>query len=250
MRTLALLVPLFASVALAEQPAAPEVAEGFVLRPAFFTETGSFLAGTAFAVQEGDRTVVLTAYHLFGPAGGLPAEVPPAEVGKLVREVLLRDAWTDKVVGRTERALLLEDAAPLHTDASRDLVVFPLVKVDPSDVSARLAAAKLRPGKLATTAPKVGDPVYVAAEASGVRAAERTFRATLVEVGEGSLYYQLEAGDLDMTGMSGAPVLAADGSILGMHLGGGAMEDGALIGVANPASRIRARITQALKSRP
>lgn len=251
MRHLALLVPLFAHVALAETPAAPAaptVAEGFVIRPTFFTDTGSFIAGTAFAVQQGERTVVLTAYHLFGPAGGLPAEVAPAEVGKVVREVLLRDAWSDKIIGRTERALLLDDAATLSTDAARDLVVFPLAPVDPSNVGARLGMVKLQAGRLAEKAPKVGDVVYLAAARTG--AADRVYPAKIVEVAPAGLYYQLDASTLDMTGMSGAPLLAADGTILGMHLGGGLMDDGALIGVANPASNLRSRITKALASRP
>jgi hypothetical protein len=242
----ALLMPFLS--AHAEAPAAPEVSAGFVLHPTFLTEKSSFVAGNAFVVTEGEHTVVLTAYHLFGPAGGLPSQVLPADVPKKVRQVILKDAWTDKIVGRTGRAFLLADAAPLSVDASLDLVVFPLAAVDPMDIKARMEASELHPGTLATKAPAVGDAVFVSAEAAPPYAEARTFRATLVEVSATGLYYLFDVSDLSLAGLNGAPVLTAAGEIVGMHLGGGPMDDGGLIGVANPASQLRARITQALKA--
>ena len=77
----------------------PKIVEGFILRPEFHTTKGDFNAGTAFAVELDGHLLVVTAFHLFGPPGGLPAQVLAAELPAYATGVTVRDAWSGAEVG-------------------------------------------------------------------------------------------------------------------------------------------------------
>ena len=61
-----------------------------------------------------------------------------------------------------------------------------------------------------------------------------------------ALQYALDDPGLNFRALSGAPVLAEDGTVAGMHLGHGKDGD-KLIGAAAPAAAIRERIVAATK---
>src|SRR6516225_6577140 len=73
---------------------APPTPSGAVFDPSFHTPAGLLEAGTAFALELPSVPVPLlvTCQHLFGPAGGLNKDVPPALMTRFVPSVTARDA--------------------------------------------------------------------------------------------------------------------------------------------------------------
>lgn len=146
----------------------PDAAARAICRPEFLVDGKPLVAGTGFLVDlPGESAPVLvTALHLFGPNGGLDADVPwkdmPARA-KLNRCLAFADRaiWT----GGAARAV---PAAPLST---RDVAAFP---VD----SASLGKAPHL--KLAAVAPKAGEPVWLAAEVMGAPKGRLLHRATVL----------------------------------------------------------------------
>lgn len=237
---------LFAGLAQAEPPAAPELAQGEVFRPEFRVKNKKVLAGTAFALDVDGTVVAVTAFHLFGPPGGLDAAVPAKDLPNIVRSVGLRDAWTDAPVAETGPALPLPDAVVMGgPTASLDLAAFPLLPTDPAAPPVE-GAIPAHPAKLAAALPKVGDPVWLAAPLMNAAPdAPHLLPAKVVEVNKDWLFYSFADTALDLTATSGGPVLNAAGEVVGVHLGGGKVES-ELVGSANPLPAHKDRLQKAI----
>lgn len=230
----------------ATEAVAPKLAEGFVLRPTFTTEHGNFPAGSAFAVDVGGKILIVTAHHLLGPAGGLPAQLTAAQVPEKVSMVTVRDAWSNKVAGKATSALLVEGAVPFTEGAGADLAVFPAVIASGLDRLQARATLELAPSQLAAEQPAVGDLIWLAAPIAD-KADAKLHAAKVVELADGVVYYEFADKTLNLAGTNGAPLLDAAGKVVGLALGGGTLPDGALIGSGNPLASVKARIDQALK---
>lgn len=231
---------VLSSVALAQT--APTVAPCSVLEPRFTVDGKSVAAGKMFALKVGEKTLLLTAHHLLGPNGGLPAQLGPDEVVAKVASVGLTDASDGKTsCGRSVKALKVAGAAPMAGgDASTDLAVFVPAPVETKD---RLTTTALAPLALAAAAPKVGDPVWLASRVQGREG--MAWAAKVVEVQANALYLEYADKELDLTATSGAPILDAKGAVVGLNLGGGKMDDGALIGAASPVGALKSRVETA-----
>ncbi len=228
----------------------PKIQEGFVLRPQFHTTKGDFEAGTAFALVLDDQLLMVTAFHLFGPPGGLPAQVPAADLPTYTTGVTVRDAWSGVVVGESSGpALLVVDAQPLGETAARDVAAFPMQKPDVIEAIAVAGVSEnkvLRPGTLAESSPAAGEPIYVAAPlVTGGRPG--VLAGTVLEVNADWVFFEYAATELDLTATSGAPVLDAEGRVIGIALGAGLFE-GKLIGSASPVDALKERLATALTS--
>jgi hypothetical protein len=226
------------ALALAE----PTVPDGFALRPTFKTSQGTVTSGTAFAVKIGDDVVIITAYHLFGPAGGLAEWIPADAVGAGVTGATLQDIYSGKKVGVAGAAHVVEGARMMDENgADADLAV---LRVGERSMRDRMEQGGLTPGELAAAGPKKGDAVYVATKpVSGE--APRAIPATVVEVSDTFVFYEFTNGGLDLTATSGAPLLDDAGKVVGLHIGGGQIE-GKLIGSGAPIPAVRARIDKAM----
>lgn len=234
----------FALAALAAEPAPPAVARCGVLLPRYTVDGKPLAAGTAFPVKVGNRIVLVTAHDVFGPNGGLPAQLAPTDVIAKVQSATAFDAADAKTeCGRATRALLVADAAPSGggNDASRDVAVLEALVVTDVTRIENVGKAELAPLAFAGAAPKVGDAVWVAFPEGGapVQAAK------VVEVAPGFLFYEFGNRDLKLAGSVGAPVLDAAGAVVGMAVGLGKMADGALIGSAVPLDPLKQRVIAA-----
>ena len=243
---LAPLVAIAAAPAAAPAPvaAAPEIAVGSVLRPAFtLTDGNTYEAGTAFAADLAGETVILTAHHLFGPVGGLPTQLGADELPGAVKRARFVDAWTNQKVGMDTTPVRVPGAHAMAQDAAGDLALFRL----PASFD-RISAGNQAPFHalpLAAADPKLGDPVWLAAEVLGSTA--RLHEAKVVEIKPTFLFIEYAGAPLDLTATSGAPIVNAAGEVVGISLGGG-LDNGKTIGAAGPVSSIRKNLSEATKA--
>lgn len=154
---------------------------------------------TGVIVNYKTATLLLTAQHLFGPAGGMPElddRDMPGEVSKIV---LTPPAGTPTYT--STRALYLPGAAAVDSDPFSTR----------HDVAAFLLTTPVRALSLATSLPAIGTPVRI-------RVADgNEVDATITDATEDRLVYRWKdqaAG----RGSSGAPVLSPNDEVLGLHL--------------------------------
>lgn len=206
--------------------------EVILYRPSFDTSLGRVEAGTASCVQlEGvARPVVLTALHLFGPAGGLARDVTPAQLAKIVQSYSLDPiARGPAVAGGAGTAVSLPAQAG-------DIAAFWCP-----------AGVKLKPLKLGTM-PRKGDPLWLAAQVvEGAPANQLLHPATYQGLQEGMLLFTYKNSRLELRATSGAPILNSSGQLVGINYGGG-HEQGQLLGLATPVSRFGPPLLKAARS--
>jgi hypothetical protein len=208
-----------------------------VLRPVFETSQGEVNAGTAFLVRWNDgRYLMLTAHHLFGPAGGLARELTARELPDVVKSVRARSADDDTVYVESRKLLSIADAQSFtEDDLSRDLAAFIV------DAPGKAVVLPIAPGP-----PREGDLVYLVAELNGKR--ERVFPAKVVGVTPTRFAFAIADSSADLRGASGAAVLNSRGQVVGICVAGGLIR-GELHAYANPIDGIRAAIGRALRAR-
>jgi hypothetical protein len=225
---------------------APVVREGFVLRPVFSSSQGkTWSAGTAFALDMGGQILVVTAFDLFGPNGGLETQIDAAALPAFVTGVVVHDAWTAHSVGKTTGVVRIPDAHPMKGDLSGDVSAFLFPKPELLQIPGG-TSAPVAPGNLATVPVKEKDRVWLAAPLVGGAAdSSRTFGATVLQVNDKGLFYRFDDASLNLAGTPGAPILNAAGEVVGMQLGGGAAPEG-LIGAACPLSALKAHLQAGL----
>jgi hypothetical protein len=239
---------VFAGVVAAAEPP-PTLPTCAVVRPLFTIDGRNVAAGTMFATKIDDTLVLVTAHQLFGPVAGLPSQIAAGDLPAHVTALSARDALTNAVCGRSQRTLVIADAAPMDkTQSERDVAAFVPAEVAGFDSISLGAGTGFAALPLATNAPSEGDQVWLAASVQG-----RTgllHPATIVAVDQGALYYTFDDPKIDLTATNGAPVVDAAGAVVGMALGSGTMPDGLLVGNANGAESLKKRISTALAAKP
>jgi hypothetical protein len=200
----------------------PKVSNEVVFRPRFVSEFTSLWAGTAFVVKvtPNSEPVVLTAYHLFGPNGGLDKLVPPDRLADYVLYAELYPAFDEKAEGfRTGPMLPILDVGVLGT-ASRA-----------GDVSAFRGNQDLEKWALplAKKNPKEGERVWLLAQlAEGSDAT--LHRATALGVDEEDDFIRNERGE-----------------VVAINLGG-TKNEGVVYGYTNPVERFRPSLVRAIEA--
>ncbi|MGC3970933.1 MAG: hypothetical protein QM775_27445 [Pirellulales bacterium] len=269
-----------------DEPEPPKVPAGAVFRPTFGTTSGGLSAGTAFfvllpvakehaekeaaaaeraakdsaekqpaasaakdsaaKVEPAEPIVLLTALHLFGPSGGLKAQVPPAELPARVRGVELVDCFDDdRSLDFEVKALLIADAAPLGTEnkgADNSADGRSPTAGQAGDIAAFHAPADVKAHvfELAPTMPKLGERIWLLAEVlDDAFAGRQLHAATLLYVPrDGDCIYEFADPNLEIRATSGAPILNQQGQVIAINIGGGQTE-GKALGLGNPVTRFR-----------
>lgn len=202
------------------------------VRPRFDTVDGPIVAGTAFVCEPGpgEPPLLLTAQHLFGPAGGLPRDYEWSEMGTSVRGAEGRDD-EGTVVLKTGPPLVITDAKGMSDEGvGNDLAAFSL-----------LGPARIHALPLAVRAPAVSEAVWLIGPVESDDSLRH--RATVVEFGDDYLIYAYDE-PIELRATSGAAVVNTDGEVVAVNLGGGD-EGGVTIGVGNPASSVRRHLDAA-----
>jgi len=175
-------------------PDEPAVETGFVGRPEFDTRDGKFGAGTAFLVKiDGESCpVLITAQHIFGPAGGLRQEVPRGHMSTFAKRASLRDL----VKGRQHSTKVT--ALPVLGDL--DVAAFRTT-----------LKSKMNPRPFASSNPKEGDPIWLVASLREQPRDAILHRGIVMNVWANELKCKFDNGNLIMRGASGAPDVNAYG---------------------------------------
>jgi len=208
---------------------APTIPAGFVLEPTFRMGEDKIRGGHAFAARLGPAlpTVVVTALHLVGRAGGLDHDVPSDELPDRLDVVLLRDGFApDRVIATAETVLALPRAAVVGNDS-------PV-----GDVAAFVPASArdLSPRPFARTTPRRGDIVWLAASLPGADPGRMAHPARVRKLQDGLLVYTFLDADLDLAGANGAPVVDERGDVVAIHLLTERKTEDRLQGMGNPVT--------------
>jgi hypothetical protein len=129
--------------------------------------------------------------------------------------------------------LLVEDAKPFDAEGAERDMAFAVLK----------GGKRPAPLKLSNAASAVGDRVWLFARLAD-RDRPSAYGASVTDVSAGTVQYRFDDSSLNLRSLSGAPVIGADGTVVGMHLGYGSKDD-KLVGAAAPASAIHERLTAA-----
>lgn len=230
----ALIGPL-CSLAIAAPPADVEKA---ICRPVFKLANQSLSAGTAFVLdvtEPSARTLLISAIHLFGPAGGLQEQIPAADLAQKVSGVRCTALATHEVWA-AGHALTIPNAKPLDGGYKQDVAAFEFDQGKAGAQPARL--------KLARQAPKVGDQIWLLAQvAGGAPNTQLLHRATVRQAKDEGLIYQYDNATLELRATSGAPLINSDGDVVGINLGGG--NQNGLIGIGDSLTSLRSALASA-----
>ena len=219
--------PSHAQSAIGTPSSALVAAQSAVCRPQFTVDAKLHEAGTAFIIA-GDRPVLVTAQHLFGPEGGLKEairwqEMPKRASSVSCKQIKAATRWS------TGPAIAVEGAHPMtpeyQSGSVNDVAIFPLV----GKVS---AASSLT---LAARAPSVGTKVWLVAQVEGAgQGAPLLHPATVLGRQNGAMLFSYDDPKIDLDATSGAPIVDASGKVVGVNLGGGFdPESKAVVGVAD-----------------
>jgi hypothetical protein len=215
---------LFASLSTVVAAAAPpKGVVDTICRPTFELKDQPLSAGTAFLMETGvarQPVVLVTAHHLLGPMGGLPAEIAWSEVPKAVKRATCQSIHNPAQTW-VGMPLAIPGAASFNNqtkDGLRDIALLAL--------QGKAAAPPL---KLAAAQPKLGDPVWLVAQlVSGAPKEKLLFKATVVRVQDLALNYLIEDpdGTFELRATSGAPVVNERGEVVAINLAGSRVADG------------------------
>jgi len=213
-------------------PAAPpKIEDGFVLRPTFHTADGDYDAGTAFVVALPviNRTVVVTALHLLGPAGGLDKQLSAKEAADFAKSVSLVDAFGAEVKVPDAGPCLFIPKAGAGDEPTEAGDVLAFWGSDDQVLVASQFSDKLA---------EAGDTVWLAAAVLGGAPPDQRFHAAKV-IGltpTKELIYEFENPNIELRATSGAPVVNELGHVVAINCSGGTHpETKAVLGIGNPS---------------
>lgn len=205
---------------------------GMLFRPRFGTTSGEVDAGTAFAAKFLDRsgTFVISALHLFGPAGGLSQEIPSARISTAWQSLVLEDCKTQTYFGDVPmQAINLSQAKPLpETSAHGDVVACRVLNSD-----------GMLPMPLSQRTPTAGQRVWLVSKVIGSR--EMVHAATVEGIQDGWLVYTYDTPRIELRATSGAPVVDEAGNVVAVNAGGG-QDGGKTLGVGTPVNKFYAAL--------
>lgn len=212
-----------------------------VFRPLFQTAQGDVAAGKIFVatVPGCSAPLLLTALHLFGPAGGLPAQVGAQDIRNVVSAVRLSTLGADDTVADTALDSLTPNDARAFGESGPTLA-------GAGDVAAFFAPKRLAPRALAVAdaSAQKGDKVFVLTSVAGSRR-KYVHEARVTGREGGYLAYEFASPDYDLQATSGAPVVNARGQVVAVNVAGTLMPGGQRFrGLGTPAEKWRDGVAQ------
>jgi len=181
----------------------------FVGMPSVETPKGWMIAGTAFlARRRNDSQIyILTAHHLFSPAGGLTGSLSHAELPNMIRSFQLVEWFGDPRTRPTE-GCLVPGGDDTH-DPLSDLALFKVSNVPEEDSLL-----------FAETSPAIGEMVWLLAQVkAGAPKANFVHRMRVVPHNSRWLVCVFENSQVSLQDAAGAPLVDAESRIVGVYSG-------------------------------
>lgn len=212
-----LVIILISSVALAEGDGKAPV----LYRPTFEVSDGIASAGTAFVIKHDKKYYAVSAQHLVGTAGGLEKDYLGKDMVKMFKKVNYDPVYSGYKKLTSTTFIPIKNAQPISDKTSKyDIFISPVNALDSTPLT------------LAEISPKVGDRVILYAVVSSSEDVMHT--ATVAKFTEDELMYIFDDKTINLRATSGAPVLNSKYQVVGINLAGGEMDDGSVVGWANP----------------
>lgn len=187
-----------------------------ICRPEFIHgDGGKHKAGTAFLLNYNNQQLLLTAFHLFGPSGGLLKQIGARELPLFIKEINCTQITDkgDQAPYRSSQAVVIPNATPLGQSfgylPTLDISIFRANSPSPNFL------------KLAENDVKVGDDVWLVAETKGERYKGIYFHHAKVTSIENNsiLNFKYDDPTIQLRASSGAPVINAKGDLVGVNAG-------------------------------
>ncbi len=200
---------------------APSIKHGFLVRPEFKSGHDSYFGSQGFIVESAKENILITALHVLDglikkaliDATAQNKTYTGKELPKLISCVnlydVLEDKWMFHDMGTAGPMIVLPDARMDDEEpySHRDIAAF-LIKEN----------KMIRPGRLASVTPDVGESVWLAAK---VTDNGNIHKAVVVEKTERSFIFRYKDSSLNLKLTSGAPILNKGGEVVGINIGGG-----------------------------
>lgn len=209
------------------------VNDNSILKPEFEVGSKVYKAGTTFKLKFEDRYFLVTAHHLFGPAGSLEVQLSPSQLSDQFQSIKGYDFDSGEVLLTSNSLVRLDQAAPYREgDPSKDLSIFELS----ADTDGYLELSKEKPSK--------GDTVYLFARLKKHKEGDPLLHpATVIESTDTTLDYRYKNGFLNPRATSGAPILNSDGKVVGMNIAAAGIPIFNWKGRANPLDSIFSQLS-------
>ena len=225
--TAVLPIAVSAETSASDIPVAVSIATRDVCRPTFLLDGRDSPAGTAFALHVPaftDRDIIVSVHHLFGMASATTRGIPWADVPSRVRSAVCL-SFDGKSTWRTAAAVAIPGIQAFwRLPDVNDVALLPIAK-----------GPKPSP-TLSPQPAKPGDIVYVLAQLEHPLPIDLVIHRARVVPSQGYLAFIYDEPRLRTSNISGAPVVSADGKVVGVNVGAGHLANGYVIGVADDLS--------------
>lgn len=217
-----------------------------VFNPVFETSSRELSAGKAFVatVPGCPAPMLLTAYHLLGPSGGLNFQLTAAQIKAEVRKIRLYTLKNSTLAGEARADSHMPTIVSSCCDATNP-------RTSAGDIAAFTAPAKVAnlALPLAILDARKGDKVFILTSLSGRTDTTFSHEAIVSGMQDGYLMYDITNPDYAIRATSGAPVINSKGQVIAINLGGGPQQGGkrGYYGMGNPVSAWKTPLSNTCK---
>lgn len=223
----------------------PEISNGLLVRPEFVSGRDSFFGSHGFVVESKKGILFITALHVLDELikkvsvdttnanNSYTGEELPKFISNVNLYNVLQEKWMFYSIGTAGPMLVLKGARTDDEEpfSYRDIAAFYLTNY------------KFNAGKLANSAPLIGEPVWLAARVPGNGF---TRQAVVVEKTEKTFIFRYLDSSIEYTATSGAPILNKTGEVVGINIGGGYFKNNRF-GHANHVENMRLHLRECYK---
>ncbi|MDA7905165.1 serine protease, partial [Rhodopirellula sp.] len=200
------------------------ISTGTLFHPRFGTSEGEVNAGTAFAAKLTGKSQILivSALHLFGPAGGLKTNIQADKLTTAWKKLVVEDCKSQNYFGEIQMQPINLSGARPHPQKSAIGDIAACTVTDATAIKALPLSQRI---------PSNGERVWLVSKLPGSR--ELLHPATVERLDDGWLLYSFPDRSINLQSTSGAPIIDHKGQVVAVNASN-AIKDGKTIGYGTP----------------